>query len=225
LNLRPKGGRDAAFPSRGPTLRSAGKQKPATQSKATIAAPKKCNICWSVVFPPVLSLPFILSLSKDEEPGGARGLKTSKSDPMPDTHPPRIILAHKQSTSGRVRFLLMPHTGVCGDDPLPGGAALRDEDEAQAQAVLHHPAAVAKEAAEKLGLVPGDIAPEAGFHEVVDTATGPLSLFLGLFTAIDPPFAAAEAVEACFIPLTEIRILPPMEQELARRAYVHLMEG
>ena len=44
-------------------------------------------------------------------------------------------------------------------------------------------------------------------------------MLLARFTAIDPPFSAAEQLGGAFIDLTQARGLPPLELDLLRRAY------
>lgn len=133
---------------------------------------------------------------------------------------PRLLLLHKQKTSGRTRFLRLPAGVVCFD-PLPELSSLRDEG--QGAAVLPHPAAVVKEAEAKLGLNPGDIEPEGEFHCWVDTPEGDVAVLMGGFTTIDPPFAAAEALGGKFIQLTEARGLSPVELAILRRAYEYVL--
>ena len=52
---------------------------------------------------------------------------------------------------------------------------------------------------------------------------GPLSIYLLRLQSIDPPFGAAEQVGGCFVELTGARDIAPVELELLRRAYVHVM--
>lgn len=133
---------------------------------------------------------------------------------------PRLILLHKQATSGRVRFLALA-SGVLAFAPLPALAALRDED--YAAEVLSHPAAVVREAETRLGLPEDCIAPEAEFHCWVDTPAGDVPVLLAAFKTIDPPFAAAEKAGGRFIALTEARGLSEVERNLLRRAYEHVL--
>lgn len=62
---------------------------------------------------------------------------------------PRLLLLHKQGTSGRVRFLCLA-SGVVAFAPLPALSALRDEDYSPTLQV--HPTAVMREAEIHLGL-------------------------------------------------------------------------
>ena len=133
---------------------------------------------------------------------------------------PRLILLHKQSTSGRVRFLCLP-SGVLAFHPLPPLAALHDED--YSPAVQFHPAAVMREAEIHLGLPEGAITPEAEFHAWVDTPQGDVPVLLAAFTGIDPPFSAAERLGGRFIAMTESRALSEVERNLLRRAYEHVL--
>lgn len=134
--------------------------------------------------------------------------------------PPRLILVHKQRTSGRVRFLCLA-SGVVAFAPLPALAALRDED--YSPTVHCHPTALIREAEVHLGLPEGAIEAEAEFAAWVDTPDGDIPVLLGAFTAIDPPFAAAERSAGRFIALTESRSLGEVERNLLRRAYEYLL--
>ena len=127
---------------------------------------------------------------------------------------PRLILYHKQKTSARTRFLRFAD-GVMAFEPLPALSVVSDTH----SAVLPHPAACVKEAESRLGLPAGALRPEPEFQVEVETPDGKVPVVLAEFTAIDPPFAAAEAVGARFIAITEARSLPAVELELMRRAY------
>jgi hypothetical protein len=136
--------------------------------------------------------------------------------------PTHCILFHKQKTSGRLRFLRWPGTVV--QPALPAGARLLPEHQA---AVLPHPAAPIAAAARGLGLAENEVEASADYlHWLApqgQDASAAVPVILGEFTTIDPPFAAAEAVGARFIALTEIRDLPSVEQELLRLAYEHVL--
>lgn len=133
---------------------------------------------------------------------------------------PRLILLHKQSPSGRLRFLCL-NTGVVAFAPLPVLSALRDED--YSPKVQFHPTAVLREAEVHLGLPEGAIEPVPEFQAWVDTADGDVPVLLGAFTGIDPPFAAAERTKSRFIAITEARSLSEVERNLLRRAYEHVL--
>ncbi len=133
---------------------------------------------------------------------------------------PRLILLHKHKTSGRVRFLCLPH-GVVAFKSLPALAALRDED--YSPVVQIHPAAVVREAETRLGLPEDAIEPEGDFQAWVDTPGGDVPVLLGIFTGIEPPFAAVERVGGRFIAITESRALTDVERQLLRRAYEHVL--
>lgn len=133
---------------------------------------------------------------------------------------PRLILVHKQSTSGRVRFLCLG-SGVVAFSPLPELSALRDED--YSPTVQFHPTAVVREAEIHLGLPEGAIEPVAEFSAWVDTPQGDVPVLLAAFAGIDPPFAAAERTNSRFIAITEARQLSEVERNLLRRAYEHVL--
>jgi hypothetical protein len=136
----------------------------------------------------------------------------------PDT---RLVLFHKQGTSARTRFLRFADS-LLAFAPLPAGAVLRAEGEPQGT-VLTHPAPVLKLAEERLGLPPGSLLADAEFSATVDTPQGEVHVLLAGFTTIDPPFAAATDAGGRFVAITEARGLPPIELELARRAYTAIL--
>ncbi|PKO33672.1 MAG: hypothetical protein CVU34_12020 [Betaproteobacteria bacterium HGW-Betaproteobacteria-7] len=133
---------------------------------------------------------------------------------------PRLILLHKQATSGRLRFLCLS-SGVVAFKPLSELAALRAED--YSPTVQFHPTAVVREAEIQLGLPEGAIVPEADFQAWVDTPEGDVPVLLAAFASIDPPFAAAERTGSRFITITESRQLSELERNLLRRAYEHVL--
>jgi hypothetical protein len=133
---------------------------------------------------------------------------------------PRLILLHKQATSGRLRFLCLS-SGILSFRPLPELSALRDE--AYSPKVQFHPTALVREAEIHLGLADGAIEPVADFQAWVDTPEGDVPVLLAAFVGIDPPFAAAERCSARFIAITESRQLSEVERNLLRRAYEHIL--
>lgn len=133
---------------------------------------------------------------------------------------PRLILIHKQATSGRVRFFCLS-SGVVAFDPLPALAALHDED--YSPKIQVHPTAVIREAEVRLGLPEGAIEPVAEFQAWVDTPQGDVAVLLAAFAGIDPPFAAAERTNSRFLAMTESRSLSDVERNLLRRAYEHVL--
>lgn len=133
---------------------------------------------------------------------------------------PRLILLHKQKTSGRVRFLCFS-AGIIAFSPLPPLAALRDQD--YSPKIQFHPTAVVREAEIHLGLPEGAIEPAAEFSAWVDTPEGDVPVLLAAFTTTDPPFSAAERTNSRFIAITESRQLSEIERNLLRRAYEHVL--
>ena len=133
---------------------------------------------------------------------------------------PRLILIHKQKTSGRVRFLRLPG-GMLAFAALPETASLREED--YTSPVAPHPAALVRDAEEKLGLPAGSLEAEAEFQAWADTPGGDVPVLLAGFTTIDPPFEAAEGLGGKFIAITEARGLPEVELQLLRRAYEYAL--
>ena len=66
----------------------------------------------------------------------------------------RLILAHKQSTSARVRFLSFAH-GVSAFEPLPQFSSF--DEATPAPQVVHHPSAYLRAAETRLGLPGGSL--------------------------------------------------------------------
>ncbi len=133
----------------------------------------------------------------------------------------RLVLAHKQNTSARLRFLRFPH-GLCAFDPLPPLSVVAPDD--TADTVLHyHPNAWLRVAESHLGLDSGALQPEAEFKATVQTPDGPIAVQLATLNTVDPPFALAEALGARFVAITETRDCMAAELELLRRAYAALL--
>lgn len=128
----------------------------------------------------------------------------------------RLILAHKQSTSARVRFLCFEH-GVCAFHPLPEDSVL--DETIAAPSVIHHPAVYLRAAQQRLGLPDGALRHEPEFSAYVKAPEGLIEVHLVLFKDIDPPFLAAEAVGGHFISITEARGFSETELGLLRIAY------
>ncbi len=136
----------------------------------------------------------------------------------------RLLLAHKQKTSARVRFLRFPH-GLCAFEALPVLSSVQED--APASRVEMHPGLYLRSAEAQLGLEIGGLALEAEFSASVDTPGGLLRVRLAIFTSIDPPFEAVEKLGGKFIAITEARgelnKISPAEIELLRQAYTVLM--
>ena len=132
----------------------------------------------------------------------------------------RLILVHKQKTSGRLRFLRLPH-GTVAFTPLPPLSNLMEG--AASPQVVHHPAVFIQAAESKLGLPAGSLAHEPEFQATVDTPDGPVALHLVSFTTIDPPFDEAAALGGTFIAITEAAGGMPVEMDLLRQAYEVLL--
>ena len=133
---------------------------------------------------------------------------------------PRLILIHKQATSGRLRFLCLS-SGILAFSPLPEVSALRDDN--YSPKIQFHPTVPVRQAEIHLGLQEGAIEPVAEFQAWVDTPEGDVPVLLAAFAGIDPPFAAAERCRARFIAITESRQLSEVERNLLRRAYEHIL--
>ncbi len=125
-----------------------------------------------------------------------------------------VLCYHKQKTSARTRFLLFVDS-VLLFGPLPANAVVRTA----AGPVRPHPVPSIRSAESWLRLPAGSLRPEPEFQVEVDTPDGWMPVLLAEFTALDPPFEAAAAVNGRFVAITEARDLPPLELELLRRAY------
>ncbi|MEW5769482.1 MAG: hypothetical protein AB1831_03875 [Pseudomonadota bacterium] len=132
----------------------------------------------------------------------------------------RLILAHKQKTSGRLRFLRLPH-GTLLFQPLPRLSVLLDD--APPPRVAHHPAFFLKAAEDWLKLPAGSLEHEAEFQATVDTPEGPVAVYLVNINTIDPPFAEAQAVGGSFAAITELVGGMPAEMDLLRLAYTAVL--
>ncbi len=132
----------------------------------------------------------------------------------------RLLLAHKQKTSARVRFLRFPH-GLTAFTALPRLSSVHEI--APECRVELHPNMYLRAAERELGLEAGSLALEAEFSAGVDTPDGTIRVRLATFTSIDPPFAAAERVGGKFIAITEARGCAPADLDLLRQAYTVLM--
>lgn len=135
----------------------------------------------------------------------------------------RLILAHKQKTSARLRFLRFPH-GLCAFAPLPALSAVEEAGEGEPE-VAYHPNAWLRAAEQRLGLDSGALKAETDFRATVQTPDGPVTVHLASFETVDPPFAAAEKLAGCFVAITEARGCAPVEMELLRRAYTAMLGG
>lgn len=132
----------------------------------------------------------------------------------------RLLLAHKQKTSARLRFLRLPH-GLAAFTPLPESSVLLEET--GPAPVAHHPAAWLRAAEARLGLAAGSLKAEVDFSATVCAPEGPVSVQLASFETIDPPFAEAASLGGRFVAITEARDATPVERELLRRAYTVLL--
>lgn len=129
----------------------------------------------------------------------------------------RLLLFHKQATSGRTRFLRFGH-GMLAFAPLPPLSNLRAPQES-VPAIRHHPAAYLHDAAQRFDLPEAALRVESAFQAVVDTPAGDVEVILAGFATVDPPFIAADRLGGKFVAITEARGTPPVELQLLRRAY------
>ena len=134
----------------------------------------------------------------------------------------RVILYHKQASSARTRFLKFSHDSVCAFTGIPRLARLM---EGRTTNMVVHPSAVLREVESRLGLVGGSLKAETEYRQHVSVPGGNIQIILACIDTLDPPFEAAEQVDARFIDLTQSRGLPQIEMELLRHAYELVMGG
>ncbi len=127
-------------------------------------------------------------------------------------HGQALILYHKQATSARVRFARF------GDTLL----AARGEA-ADAESVETHPGPLAAQAAARLGLAPGELRIDPEFRARLLVSGGSLTVWLGEFAAIDPPFESLSAAGGRFASLTELAGIPDTERDVMRLVYEHVL--
>lgn len=139
----------------------------------------------------------------------------------------RFILYHKSSSSGRTVFFRPASGGVCVFDGLPKLAQIIDEiiKPNEDDNVITLPTPLLTDIANWLGLDRNELEIDNDYFEQVDVADGLLNIYLVRFKIIDPPFEAAERVDAKFCLLTELRDLEPAELDLLRQAYTAIMGG
>jgi hypothetical protein len=68
-----------------------------------------------------------------------------------------------------------------------------------------------------------EIDPE--FRELIEVTDGQVDAYLARFTCIDPPREQVAAIGASFRAITELRGGHPVEMELLRKAYQHVLGG
>lgn len=130
-----------------------------------------------------------------------------------------LILYHKHPTSAWTRFLRLAHGGICDTGRIPPEAEL-----APPPKLSTHPAMPLRSAAERLGLTADELVPDVGFRCGLRVGDAVEQVHLGHFVGIDPPFAAAAAVNAEFIDLVQARkVLVPAELALLRLVYNHAL--
>jgi hypothetical protein len=101
-------------------------------------------------------------------------------------------------------------------------ASVLDEDNST---TINHPAAILKDAEQRLALPAGSVKAQGEYHQMVDVPGDQVQIILGEITTIDPPFEEAEQAGASFIDLTQARGLPSVELELLRSAYELVLGG
>ncbi|MDY0050500.1 MAG: hypothetical protein RBR73_07100 [Halothiobacillaceae bacterium] len=138
----------------------------------------------------------------------------------------RLVFYHKQSTSGRLRFLRFAH-GIFGFEPVDAWFELEDDASSEACArearTDWHPALLARAAEGHFSLPAGEVEVDTEFDCVYPTSQGLLRIRALAFTRIDPPFAPVEACGARFFAITESLDLPLIERDILRRVYEHVL--
>lgn len=124
-----------------------------------------------------------------------------------------LILFHKQSTSGRLRFARFDDTVI----------AARIDVDGDPEVVAPHPGVLINQAAGRLGLAVGDLRVEPEFRERILAPGGTASVWIAEFATIDPPFAKMEEAGGRFIQLTELQGIPDTERDVLRLVYEHVL--
>lgn len=128
-----------------------------------------------------------------------------------------FLLYHKHPTSAMTRFLRFSYGSVVGFEPLP---ELSQFTTLELDAVVMlHPAKLAAEAEEALGLERHTLIPQAEFRGAIETPEGIHPVMLLQFPDYDPPEEQLDSVGAHFILITQARSLAPVDLELLRSAY------
>ena len=142
---------------------------------------------------------------------------------MTDT---RVIIFHKHPVSAKVRFLKLAHGGICGFEPLPELASVLDDELLEKEGnVVSHPAVIARQAEQQLGLETAALDIASEYLQRVDVPQGIINVYLLGLLGHDTPDERLAKHGASLHLITEIRSMPAAEMELLRRAYVAIMEG
>lgn len=136
----------------------------------------------------------------------------------------RLIFAHTQSISGRLRFVRFTH-GMLGFEPFAADAHVCPEDDTPSPAVVTLPSIYLADAEKRLGLPSGSLKIEPEFRLCVETGGTRTEVHLARFTTTDPPFEAITGAGARFIAITETRGCPQVELDLLRKAYEVILGG
>lgn len=139
----------------------------------------------------------------------------------------RFVLYHKQATSARTLFLhfasgtiLAPKALPFLSSPLESGAEGHSPALSQA-----HPASLVRELSASLDLPESMLEIDPEFRELIEVTDGQVDAYLARFTCIDPPREQVAAIGASFRAITELRGGHPVEMELLRKAYQHVLGG
>jgi hypothetical protein len=139
---------------------------------------------------------------------------------MPSSY--RLILYHKNSSSGRTLFLRLDQT-VCQFEGLSDASRVV-ESHVGGNQVNDDLSEWLTDAEHRLGLASGTLVIDPEFKVVLDDAGAPLQIYLARFTTLNPPEEQLAEQSGKFIALTEARRLPPVELELLRLAYTTIMD-
>ena len=136
---------------------------------------------------------------------------------------PRAILYHKQSGSGRTRFLKLPYGSVIAFEKLPALSQLTEDcipdfsEQGYGELVskIQQEYTVSEQA----------LSVDMQFQVLVETPKSLVPVYLIRFTTIDPPLGKVTPSGAKFIHLTEAKGLTIVELQLLEIAYRSIMEG
>jgi len=134
----------------------------------------------------------------------------------------RLILYHKQPSSGRTLFLRVNET-VCQFGGIPPTSQLVKGDVGGNQ-VDKDLSDLLADAEKRLGMPNGTLKINPEFSAAIAHSTTLLPIYLARFATTDAPQEHLAEQDGKFIALTEARRLPPIELELLRLAYSAIMD-
>lgn len=137
----------------------------------------------------------------------------------------RLLLYYKGDISALTLFGLHAYGSVCFPDALPKLSSALEPEQCISQKVCVHPAQLVN-AVNQLYKLDNDLLQvEQGFNEQIDAPGGVITVYMARFMVLDPPHQLLKPYQCTLKTLPELRLQPPAELELLRRAYVKVMES